>query len=73
MAKMQRILFIFLLLSLCVIIQPVSAYIDPGVGSIIWQFVAALIFGFVFTIKMYWMKIKKIFTKTQEKTNGESD
>jgi membrane protein CcdC involved in cytochrome C biogenesis len=50
------------LLAFAVIIMayPASAYLDPGVGSVIWQILLALILGVVFTIKLYWMKIKKM-------------
>lgn len=43
------------------IIQPVSAYLDPGFGSMVWQIVAAFTFGLVFTVKIYWQKIKNFF------------
>jgi hypothetical protein len=45
---------------------PVSAYLDPGVGSMIWQMVAAAIFGMTFALKMYWTKIKNFFSKHEK-------
>jgi hypothetical protein len=64
------ILFAFLLVF--VIPQPVSAYLDPGFGSMVWQMIAAVAFGAAFTVKIYWQKIKVFFmrpktTKPQEK------
>jgi hypothetical protein len=54
--------FIFLaFLSLILIPHPVSAYLDPGFGSMVWQIVAAVVFGMIFTVKMYWLKIKNFF------------
>jgi hypothetical protein len=43
-----------------------SAYIDPGTGSYILQ---VLIAGFVavsFTIKVFWKRIKKFFSRKKE-------
>lgn len=34
------------------------AYIDPGTGSFVIQIVIGFILASVFTIKMYWLKIK---------------
>jgi hypothetical protein len=63
--KSKAILFIVLLFFF--IPQPVFAYLDPGFGSMVWQMVAALIFGLAFTVKIYWLKIKNFFCKS--KTN----
>ena len=60
----QEHLKILLLLSflLMVIISPVSAYLDPGFGSMVWQMLAAVAFGIAFTVKIYWIKIKDFFS-----------
>jgi len=34
------------------------AYIDPGVGSIIFQLIIATLLGGIFAVKMYWKKMK---------------
>jgi len=60
-----KILFSFALL-LSVLSPPVSAYLDPGFGNIVWQMIAAVIFGIVFTMKIYWMKIKNFLSRTKE-------
>lgn len=54
-------LCLFMLLAILLIIQPASAYLDPGVGSIIWQGLIGIIFGAAFLIKLKWSRIKKIF------------
>ncbi|WP_067047744.1 hypothetical protein [Methanofollis ethanolicus] len=38
--------------------QAASAYLDPGVGSMIWQMLVAVALGAVFTLKVYWSRIK---------------
>jgi hypothetical protein len=51
--------------------QNAFAYLDPGTGSYIFQVLIATFIGGLFTIKMYWKKIKilfeNIFSKKQEK------
>jgi hypothetical protein len=53
--------YLFLLLVVLLVTQPASAYIDPGVGSIIWQGLIGIIFSAAFLIKLKWSKIKKFF------------
>jgi len=47
------------------------AYLDPGTGSYIFQVLIATFIGALFTIKMYWQKIKhailNLFSKKQDK------
>ncbi len=37
------------------------AYLDLGSGSYILQLIMATLFGILFTLKMYWRKIKNLF------------
>ncbi len=37
------------------------AYLDPGTGSYVFQILIATIIGGLFTIKMYWQKVKNFF------------
>lgn len=55
--------FVLILVASCVVVQPASAYLDPGTGSIIWQMVVAVGFAIVYTLKTYWQKIRKLFEK----------
>jgi hypothetical protein len=50
------------LLVILVIPQPVSAYLDPGFASMVWQMIAAAVFGAAFAIKIFWQKIKNFFS-----------
>lgn len=56
----QKKLKFFLIVTVLVffVTPPVAAYLDPGFGSIVWQLLAAVVFGLAFTLKIYWMKIK---------------
>ena len=59
MLQLRHILLI--LIALIVIPQSVSAYLDPGVGNMIWQLLVAVGLGAAFTLKMYWQKLKDRF------------
>jgi len=62
--KPKVIFFIFFLIF--IIPQPVSAYLDPGFGSMVWQMIAAALFGIAFTIKIYWQKVKNFFNRSKK-------
>jgi hypothetical protein len=38
-------------------VQPASAYLDPGSGSLIIQFLLASIVGILFVIRQFWGRI----------------
>jgi hypothetical protein len=38
-------------------VQPVGAYLDPGSGSLIIQFLLASIVGILFVIRQFWGRI----------------
>ncbi|MCM2465224.1 hypothetical protein DIC75_02630 [Methanoculleus sp. CWC-02] len=61
MIMLQLRHFLLVLIALIVIPQSVSAYLDPGVGSMIWQLLVAVGLGVAFTLKMYWQKLKDRF------------
>ena len=63
--------FLFIFIISIAVIQPVSAYLDPGTGSIIWQMLIAVGFGIVYSLKMYWHKIKNIFKKDKTDVNDK--
>ena len=65
---------ILLILSIAVqmlLPQAAFAYLDPGTGSYVFQVLVAALIGGLFTIKMYWQKIKDFvincFSTKQEK------
>ena len=53
-----------LVMVLAVILMPTPAlaYLDPGTGSFLIQGVIAVIVGAGFAIKMFWHRIKALFT-----------
>ena len=57
----SKLLFITVIL-IFVLPQRVSAYLDPGFGSMVWQMIAAVAFGATFAVKIYWQKIKNFFS-----------
>jgi len=50
-----------LLLTLSVFCERSHAYLDPGTGSYIFQLLIAGFIGGLFTLKIYWNKIKAFF------------
>lgn len=47
------------------------AYIDPGSGSMIVQVIIAAILGTITALKIYWHKIKKIFSRNSDNKKTE--
>jgi len=39
------------------------AYLDPSSGNIVIQMLIGILVGISITIKMYWIKIKMVFSK----------
>jgi len=44
-----------------IFISPVSAYLDPGTGSMLLQALIAALMGMGITLKIYWERIKNYF------------
>ncbi len=61
---------IFLLVFLDV---SVYAYIDPGVGSFVFQMLIAGLVGASFLIKIFWKQIKRFFRKYIMRREIEED
>jgi len=51
----------FVLFSSLFLPQPAFAYIDPGIGSVITQFLIGIFIGGLALIKVFWHKIKNFF------------
>ncbi|OGM21132.1 hypothetical protein A2714_05680 [Candidatus Woesebacteria bacterium RIFCSPHIGHO2_01_FULL_38_9] len=49
--------------------ESARAYIDPGSGSYILQIVIAGLLGASFTVKLYWKKIRSLFSNKKKKVN----
>ena len=43
------------------------AYIDPGIGSMLFQILIASFVGTAFVVKMFWKNIISFFRKNKEK------
>ncbi len=73
--KSKWAILCFVFLFVLVIFPPRSAhaYIDPGTGSYILQIVIAGIAAGAFAIKMFWRRIRALFSsnKTQEDSDQE--
>ncbi len=58
----HRIILIIFTALFCFIFPQIAyAYLDPGTGSYILQLFIGVLFGLLFTIKMFWGKIKIFF------------
>lgn len=40
--------------------HPALAYIDAGTGALIFQAIAGLFLGGLFTLRLYWQKVKQV-------------
>jgi hypothetical protein len=49
------------------------AYIDPGSGSLLYQFLIAAFLGFAITVRIYWGKVKTILVRLISKGSDASD
>ncbi len=69
----MNIIFNAILLTLVFVItsREVSAYLDPGTGSFIFQLIVGALLGGIFTIKIYFKKIKLFFVKLFTKKNND--
>ncbi len=61
----------FLFFAILLIPHSVSAYLDPGTGSMVWQMLVAVMFGIVFTLKIYWLKIKNFLNRKKNQKSHE--
>ncbi len=58
-------------ISLLAILSP-QAYLDPGSGSFLLQLLLAGLVGAGFIIRVYWKKIKGLFTRTPAKKEDDN-
>jgi hypothetical protein len=68
---MKNKTIIFVILLVIIIPHPVSAYLDPGFGSMVWQLIVAGMFGIAFALKIYWLKIRNFFGRSKPKQPQE--
>jgi hypothetical protein len=43
--------------------EPAHAYVDPGSASYIVQVLVGAVLGLLFTVRLYWQKIKALFRR----------
>ncbi|MFA6243451.1 MAG: hypothetical protein WC655_21100 [Candidatus Hydrogenedentales bacterium] len=49
------------------------AYLDGGTAALLFQALAAGVFGALFVVKMFWARIKAFFRKLTGRTPREND
>ena len=49
------------------------AYLDPGSGSFIFQMVVAGLLSAGVALKLYWTKVKRLFSSSSEKLDPDAD
>ena len=59
---------LFTLFFLVFSVYDAQAYLDPGTGSYILQLILAGLFGTLFTVKIFWKRIKTFF---ESSSSGE--
>ncbi|OGP07777.1 MAG: hypothetical protein A2048_03385 [Deltaproteobacteria bacterium GWA2_45_12] len=59
----NKFMFFILILSIFLLPSTAHAYLDPGTGSMILQIVVGSVLAAVYTVKVYWQKIKAFFRK----------
>ena len=69
MEFLKKSMFTIYLTALLIILfeLPINAYIDPGTGSLVIQFIVGGIVGLSVLIKIFWSKIVRIFNRKVEK------
>lgn len=65
--------FFALILFQLVLPSTAYAYIDPGSGSMIIQFVIAALLGTLFAIKTFWNRIKNMVKKSFSGRRGDAN
>lgn len=63
---------VLLIFTYLICMQDAYAYLDPGTGSYVFQLAVAFLFGALFSVKMYWRKIRDVFAKLCSKV-GKDD
>lgn len=61
---------VFALLLLIASTHVAHAYVDPGTGSYVIQLIIAALAGIAFAVKIYWGRIKGLFSKSSSEGQG---
>ena len=75
MKRFMRLLRILAVFALFYLIFPGAAYayLDPGTGSYILQLLMAGLVGLLFATKLYWNKIKTLYTNLISRGEKQKD
>jgi hypothetical protein len=65
----KNISIIFYTLLLISLTSQAHAYLDPGTGSMMLQIVIASVVGALFSLKIFWSRIKNFFSTVFFKNN----
>ena len=61
-----NIRIVVLLGAFCLLVAaPAYAYVDPGTGSVILQFVTGGIAGLLILLRLYWRRLKGLFSRNR--------
>lgn len=52
---------VFVIFIILIFPTPAYAYLDPGTGSYFFQILIGMIIGVLFSIKLFWKKIRDFF------------
>jgi hypothetical protein len=61
---------VFVILLLVASTQVAYAYVDPGTGSYVIQILIAAVVGAAFAVRVYWTKIKGLFSRSSSEEQG---
>jgi hypothetical protein len=61
---------VFSLLLLTASTHAAHAYVDPGTGSYVIQIIIAALAGIAFAVKIYWGRIKGLFSRSSSEGPG---
>ena len=57
-----RLLALVLITGALLAPRPAHAYVDPGTGSLVIQGIIAAVVGVGLTLRLYWRRIRRLFT-----------
>lgn len=66
-------LAVIILVTVFLLPVPAFAYLDPGTGSFVIQGIIAAVVGAGFAIKMFWHRIKSVFTGKPASEDDDPD
>jgi hypothetical protein len=66
-------LAVLAVLSLFIFSTKSQAYLDPGTGSYVLQIVLAFVIGGLYSLKLYWKRIKAYFQRKYSKKEDSAE